>query len=238
MSAEAELRRRFLRLLEEDEEFRYAVAGYLGLSEIIRRLDRMEAEQAKMRADFNRMQEEIVRLRADFNRMIEYFEKRFENLERRLSQVEKRLSGIEDRVSHMDRRLTRVERTLEKLTLDIEEEARSFVAHRLRQMGIEIAIGSLVLPDLELNIYGATDELCVLGEARVRAGPSALRELKRKIGELEKKYPGLLRPKRILLIYTSLATPELVAEAEEEGIWILKATGDIVPLRLPGRGGA
>jgi hypothetical protein len=33
------LKRKFLSLLEKDVEFRYAVAGYLGLSEILKKMD-------------------------------------------------------------------------------------------------------------------------------------------------------------------------------------------------------
>lgn len=36
------LKKEFLELLEKDLEFRYTVAGYLGLSEILKRLDRLE----------------------------------------------------------------------------------------------------------------------------------------------------------------------------------------------------
>jgi len=44
---------------------------------------------------------------------------------------------------------------------------------------------------------------------------------------LSKKFPDYLRPKVILVIYTSLATKEAVKEAEREGIWVLKAIKDI-----------
>ncbi len=87
-----------------------------------------------------------------------------------------------------------------------------------------------MLPELEVNIYGTSGNVCVVGEASVRAGASTLRDLKHKLPMLKESYPGLLRPKVILLIYTSLATPELVEEARREGVWVLKATGDIVPL--------
>ncbi len=43
-----ELKSEILRLLKEDEEFRYAVAGYLGLSEVLRRLDSLIKEQVKI----------------------------------------------------------------------------------------------------------------------------------------------------------------------------------------------
>ena len=38
------LRKQFLRLLDEDREFRYTVAGYLGLGEILKRLDAIRGE--------------------------------------------------------------------------------------------------------------------------------------------------------------------------------------------------
>jgi len=50
----SELKQRFLKLLKEDEEFRYIVAGYLGLEEILRRLDRHEEQLVKLRGDMIR----------------------------------------------------------------------------------------------------------------------------------------------------------------------------------------
>ncbi|MCX8204978.1 MAG: DUF3782 domain-containing protein [Candidatus Nezhaarchaeota archaeon] len=54
----SELKAKVFELLREDLEFRYAVAGLLGLEEVLRRLDRHEAELAKLREDFNRKAEE------------------------------------------------------------------------------------------------------------------------------------------------------------------------------------
>jgi hypothetical protein len=42
---------------------------------------------------------------------------------------------------------------------------------------------------------------------------------------MRNSYPEKLKPKIVRVIYTSLAMPDLI---EREGIWILKATGDIV----------
>jgi len=56
-----ELKSRLLKLLREDEEFRYAVAGLLGLEEILKRLDRHEAELVRLREDMNRGFELIER---------------------------------------------------------------------------------------------------------------------------------------------------------------------------------
>jgi hypothetical protein len=56
-----ELKSRMLRLLREDEEFRYAVAGLLGLKEILKRLDRHEAELVRLREDMNKLREDMIR---------------------------------------------------------------------------------------------------------------------------------------------------------------------------------
>jgi len=45
------LREEIFKLLKEDEEFRYAVAGLIGLDEILKRLDRNEKELIKLRED-------------------------------------------------------------------------------------------------------------------------------------------------------------------------------------------
>ena len=52
------LKRQFLELLDKDLEFRYAVAGYLGLSEILKRLDDLSEEQVKLREEQIKLREE------------------------------------------------------------------------------------------------------------------------------------------------------------------------------------
>ncbi|KYH42210.1 MAG: hypothetical protein AYL33_003540 [Candidatus Bathyarchaeota archaeon B63] len=75
MSVKEEL----LRLLEKDREFRYAVAGLIGLDQILMRLDRHEEELIKLREDMNRgfkrYDEEIAKLREDMNRGFELVER-------------------------------------------------------------------------------------------------------------------------------------------------------------------
>ena len=193
------LKKEFLELLEKDLEFRYTVAGYLGLSEILRRLDKIAEEQVRLREEQVRLMEEQIKLREDFNKIL------------------LRIERIEDRLS-------RVERTLEKLTIDVEDEAKSVLKVKLRELGISLELTSLILPGLEINIYGASDDVCVIGEATVRAGTKLVDELIEKIEKLKTNYPNLLRKKVILVIYTSLPMIELIEKSKEKGIWLLKAT--------------
>ncbi len=189
------LKKEFLKLLREDEEFKYAVAGFIGMNEILKKLDKHERIIIELREDFNT-------LRRDFNRMLE-------------------------EIKIINLRLNRVEKTLEKLTLDIEEEARSILSYRLKNEGINIQVEPLTLKETEINLYGASNNICVIGEATVRAGSNLLDELEEKIKILQRKHPHLLKGKTILVIYTSLATPDLIKKAKEKKVWVLKATGDI-----------
>jgi hypothetical protein len=70
-----ELKSRILKLLREDEEFRYAVAGLLGLEEILKRLDRHEAELVRLREDMNKLREDMNKLREDMIRGFELIER-------------------------------------------------------------------------------------------------------------------------------------------------------------------
>jgi len=236
-----EERERILKTLEVDMEFRYAVAGLIGLDEILKRLDRHEEELKRFREDFNRAIqlfekrfEEINKRFEEINRRFEEIDgrfedvnKRFEEINRRFEEIDKRFDVVEENLDKMNTRLSRVERTLEKLTLDIEEEARSIIRYRLRnELGIDIELASLHLPDVEINIYGCKDDICVVGEASVRAGANILSELLNKVEDLKKRYPDKLKSKTILVIYASLAMPELIGEAKKHGVWVLKATED------------
>jgi hypothetical protein len=74
-SYELRMRKAFIKLLKEDEEFRYMVAGLIGLEEILKRLDKNEQELIRLREDmvegFKRHDEEIAKLREDMNKLRE-----------------------------------------------------------------------------------------------------------------------------------------------------------------------
>jgi hypothetical protein len=82
MALSAEEKRRFLRSLDEDIEFRYAVAGYLGISEILKRLDSLEGNMLKLweevrslREGQNKLWEEVKSLREGQDKLREGFDK-------------------------------------------------------------------------------------------------------------------------------------------------------------------
>jgi chromosome segregation ATPase len=98
---ESELKEKFLELLDKDKEFRYAVAAYLGLADILRRLDRFEEiqtkileeiremriEQNKLWENQNKMWEEIKGLRENQEKLWESQNKMWENQNKILEEI-------------------------------------------------------------------------------------------------------------------------------------------------------
>ncbi|MEM2212454.1 MAG: hypothetical protein QXK12_03980 [Candidatus Nezhaarchaeales archaeon] len=235
------LKREILELLDKDLEFRYAIAGYLGLSEVLKRLNALVEEQVKLREEQVKIWREIASLREEQAKLSEEQVKLREEQvkiwreiaslreeQAKLSEEQVKLredfNRMLDELKRLNVRLSRVERTLEKLTVDVEDEARSVLKHKLKEMGISVELTSLTLPGLELNIYGASNDVCLIGEATVRAGADLADELLRRLERLKRDYPEKLRRKVVLAIYTSLPMAELVEKAKEKGIWLLKAT--------------
>jgi hypothetical protein len=183
----AKLKKSFIKLLEEDKDFRYTVAGYLGLSEILKRLDSVET-------NIQKLWEEVRDMRVTLNR---------------------------------------VAATLDRLTISVEEEALSVIRHRLKtDLGVEIRLSRLFIDSREVDAYGAADELCVVCEATIRMGTGLVDELLDKIAFIKVRRPELLRPRIIKAIYTDYATPDALEYAIGKGVWVLKWSGDLTPLKI------
>ncbi|UNQ73163.1 PD-(D/E)XK nuclease family protein [Infirmifilum sp. NZ] len=82
-----ELKSRVLRLLREDEEFRYAVAGLIGLDEVLRRLDRHEERMVKLEERMLKVEEELVKLREDMIRGFERHDKEIAELRQEMNKL-------------------------------------------------------------------------------------------------------------------------------------------------------
>jgi hypothetical protein len=65
------LKREFIELLETDKEFRYTVAGYLGLSEVLRRMDRMEERMLALEERMLKLEERMLRVEENQERLWE-----------------------------------------------------------------------------------------------------------------------------------------------------------------------
>jgi len=231
---EVNLKHEFLKLLKEDEEFRYAVAGLIGLDEILKRLDRHEAILA-------RQGEELVKLREDMNKLREDMNKGFLRHDEELAKLradmiegflkhDKEVAKLRGDFNAMLTEIKGIKVSLERVTISEEEEVREVVGYRLREeYGVDVKLERLELPELEINLYGVSNGVCVLGETTIRLGVKLVEELERKTKILESKYPRLLRPKVFKVIYTIMATPEALKLAEEKNVWVLTWKSDLTP---------
>jgi len=286
------LKEEFLKLLDRDLEFRYAVAGYLGLSEILKRLDKLEEGQNKLWEgqsklwegqkriweNIEKLWEEIRLLREDQKRLWENQNRLWENQNkmwealRELREGQNKLWENQNRIWEEIKALregqnrlwenqnklweevkslregqnrlwkevrglkvtqARLAATIDRLTITIEEESLDVVGRRLKdELGLDIKLGRVFVDDKEINIYGSSADICVIGEATVRLGRILVEELEEKIKFLREVKPELIKPKIIKVIYTDYAVPEAVDLAREYGIWVLNWKGDITPIKI------
>jgi hypothetical protein len=117
-----EERLRFLKALEEDAEFRYAVAGAIGMLTVV---------------------EELRRLREDFNKFVELEERRWEEDRKRWEEAYRRFEAIERRLEEHSRVLEEHTKILGEHTRILGEHARR-LEELTRVVGeLKVAVGSL-----------------------------------------------------------------------------------------------
>jgi len=359
---ESDLKEKFLELLDKDKEFRYAVAAYLGLADILRRLDRFEEIQTKILEEIremrieqnklwenqnkiweeikslrenqeklwknqeklwenqnkmwenqnkileeiknlrenqeklwenqNKMWEEIKALRENQERLWENQNKMWENQNRMWEEIKnlregqqklwenqnkmweeikglrenqeklwenqnriweeinktwkeikalreeqtkiwKEIRSINERINAIQQEQRKLSITVERLTISVEEEARDVISYRLsKELGIEIKLDRLFIKGREINIYGTSGDICVIGEASVRVGPRIVKEIEEKIELIRKYKPELLKPKLIKVIYADVVPPKVLELASKNNIWVLNWKEDLLPRKI------
>ena len=126
-----------------------------------------------------------------------------------------------------------VSTTLERLTLTIEEEARSIIRCKLRkELNVEVELGRVFIDSREIDIYGASDDICVVGEVAVRLGVGLIRELLDKVELLKRRRSDLLRRRLVKVIFTDYALPEAIEFAGRNNVWVLRRDKDLTPLKI------
>ncbi|MGY0288942.1 MAG: hypothetical protein ACUX7D_09350 [Candidatus Methanodesulfokora washburnensis] len=283
MALSAEEKKRFLKSLDEDKEFRYAVAGYLGIGEILKRLDSLEESMVKLweevkslREDFNTLKSDMSTLKSDVSVLksdvgtlkgdvstlksdvstlkedvstlksdvstlksdvsmlksdVSVLKSDVGTLKSDVSILKSDMSTLKKDVSTLKKDVGDIRTTLDRLTLTVEDEARSVIKHRIkRDLNIDIELDRVFIDEREVNIYGAVNDICVVGEATVRLGTKLIDELLGKIELIKHERPDLLRKKIIKVIYTDYAVPDAVESARNKKVWILRRKKDLTPM--------
>jgi archaellum component FlaC len=145
-----ELRREILRLIAEDKEFRLAVAGAIGLAEILERLEALE-----------RRVEEHSRVLQQHSKTLQEHSKRLEELTRRLEDLARRVEEHSRRLEELTRRVEEHSRVLREHSMRLEELTRAVEALARRVSRLEEVTGALAE-----SMYSKSTLELVLEEAR------------------------------------------------------------------------
>ena len=192
------LKKEFIELLEKDKEFRYTVAGYLGLSEILKRLDRLEEGQTKLWEGQAKLWEEVKLLRVNYDRMRKYMVSAFRDLKASLG------------VAFEDHAASFLELLLEEMGYPGARVEKKFFVH-----GGEV---------VEVNLF--CEKPLVVGEATVslkdaREAEAKVEKLLKRVKIVEEKYG---KPEMMILSVarsTDEAAKMLKDLAERHGVRLI-----------------
>jgi len=236
-------------LLKEDEEFRYAVAGLIGLSEILKEMrehDRKFNEILKVLKDhsarleehdrkFNRIEAKLLEHDKKFNEILKVLEEhsaRLEEHDRKFNEILARLEEHDKKFNSIMNEIREIRRYMDRMAISLEEEAREVIRYKLRSMGLDVELRQLMLPDLEVNLYGVKDDIFIIGEVVTRAGLAVVERVDKILERLIKDYPSYTRRKVLKVIYTLWITPESVEEARRRNIWVVKALEELTKPKI------
>ncbi len=83
----------------------------------------------------------------------------------------------------------------------LDEEAREVIAYWLREKNITMNISSLILEDMEFDIYATDTNICLIGKACTRANAKLIVEIDKDIERLCRDHPEYLKDKVIKVVY-------------------------------------
>jgi hypothetical protein len=220
LAARDRLKSRILRLLKEDEEFRYAVAGLIGLEEILRRLDRHEEE-------IGRIWQEIAKLREDMMRGFERHDREIERLREEMIKLRKdMMKGFE----LMDRRITRLENLISAIGARwgiMAEDAFREGLRGILEKEFGVKVDRWITRDEDGIVYGFSSVIEI--DVAIKDGKTMLIELSSSVdrskvaaflrkAKLYEKKTGIM-PDRLIMV-APYADEDAIEAAKEVGVEI------------------
>ncbi|MFP3484058.1 MAG: DUF3782 domain-containing protein [Caldivirga sp.] len=123
-----DLRGLLLRLLREDEEFRLAVMGLLGYSDVKSSVDRLVEAVNELAKSVKAHDERLARLEnavEELTRAVKSHDERLTRLESAVEELTRAVKAHEDRLTRVEDRLTRLENAVEELTKAVKEQSKA-----------------------------------------------------------------------------------------------------------------
>ena len=228
MSTAHELKRQLLRLLEEDEEFRYAVAGRLGLLEILKRLDGIEArleEHARILVQHSEILEKHGERLDALTRRIDELTERIEALTRQVEANTERIDALTRRVDELTERLNALTRRVDELT-----ERVNALTRRVDELTERVDALTERVNELTRTISALGARWGILAEEAFRAGMRGVVE--ELFGGKVERWEFFDREGRVFG-YPSLVEVDLVVKDDKHILIEVKSSvsrGDVIEL--------
>ena len=167
---------------------------------------------------------------------------RFRKYDEKFNKILEEIRELRLRANEHDRKfneilaeIQEIRTAVDRLAISLEDEAIEVISYLLEnRYGIKVDLDTLYEDGIEINIYGATDNLCVVGETAVRLGIAKVRELIKKVKFLRRRMPHYLRDNVILVLYGAKIMPKTVNEASKYRIWVVTATKELTPMNKLG----
>lgn len=203
----------------------------ISIEEILKRHEEILQEHTRLLREHSKILEEHTRMLQEHGNKLDEHGKTLQSHTARFDELTRDVQDIK-------KTLSQVNRTLQKLTYSIEDEAIDVVSWKLREkLGVNVKLGRLVTTEdgrevLELNIYGTTDDLCIIGDATLDLRIGRIEELIKVVNELRNKSPQYLRPRVIKVLYCMRYVPEAIEEAKKNNIWVLTWREELTPFTV------
>jgi len=230
----ADFKRKILTLLKEDEEFRYAVVGLLGIEDLRSGQARLEEGQARLTEAIRKLTERNDSLERAVQKLVE----RDDSLEHIVQKLTERHDGLEHAIQKLVEAQARTEEALQELSRQVgrlsdtigfglEDIARVVVPGWLyRHEGIELENLTRKFikvngEELEINLYGEGNKggakITILGEARSRIYSSDVKGF----DELAEKVKKFVPNNVYKLMFGYYVHPSAEQEAKKRGITLI-----------------
>jgi len=186
---------RILRALEEDVEFRYAVAGAIGVLEILRKLDSV----LKAIEEHSKRIEELTKIAEGHSKSIEEHSRRLEEHSRRIGELTKIIEQHSKRLEELTKVVEQHSRRLEELTKLVEQHSRRLEeltkiveghSRRIEELGKVVEQHSRKLEELGKRIEELT-KIIEQHSKRLEELTLALRDHGVRIDELSRRVSNL-----------------------------------------------
>jgi hypothetical protein len=193
-----------LRLLKEDEEFRYAVIGLLGLQRLEEAIAKLTSSHIELKGVIARQDERLAKLEEIVSKLADIqtkTESRLSSIENIISRQDERLAKLEEIFARQELRLTKLEETVNRLA-----EMQSRQEERLTKLEEIVARQEERLTKLEetvsklVDITAKMESRLTMVESRLNKVESRLTTVEISIGSFGRRL-GRDMEKMILNIY-------------------------------------